>query len=322
MGGARGARPPELSELTRAQDRLTFIYLEHCSVHRDANAITATDKRGVIHIPAATLGALLLGPGTRVSHQAMVLLAESGATTVWVGEEGVRYYGHGRSLTLNSTLLLAQAKMVSTTRSRLKVAREMYAMRFPGEELDGLSLQQLRGREGVRVRRSYLAEAARTQVEWKRRDYSVEDFDESDTVNKALSAANTALYGVVHSVIVALGCAPGLGFVHTGHVRSFVFDIADLYKAEITIPMAFDIAAEEPPDVATAARRRVRDMMRGGKFMERVVRDIRHLLLPNDAEVDVGYDEVLGSEGDVVQLWDGDRGVVSGGTSYGGGDIA
>lgn len=90
MADRRGAQPPELSELVRAQDRLTFIYLERCSVHRDANAITATDKNGVVHLPAATLGALLLGPGTRVSHQAMTLLAECGSTTVWVGEEGVR----------------------------------------------------------------------------------------------------------------------------------------------------------------------------------------------------------------------------------------
>ena len=44
-----GARPPSLPELVRAQDRLTFIYLERCAIHRDANAITATDERGTIH---------------------------------------------------------------------------------------------------------------------------------------------------------------------------------------------------------------------------------------------------------------------------------
>lgn len=85
---ATGAKPPELPELVRAQDRLTFIYLEKCAIHRDANAITATDDRGVIHIPAASLGALLLGPGTTVTQQAMVLMAESGSTVVWVGGGG------------------------------------------------------------------------------------------------------------------------------------------------------------------------------------------------------------------------------------------
>lgn len=97
-----GARPPSLPELARAQDRMTFLYLEHAVISRDASAITATDERGTVHVPAAALGALLLGPGTRVTHQAMVLLAESASTVVWVGERGVRYYAHGRSLARSS----------------------------------------------------------------------------------------------------------------------------------------------------------------------------------------------------------------------------
>src|SRR5690606_17022725 len=105
-----------------------------------ANAITATDERGVIHIPAATLGTLLLGPGTTVTQQAMVLMAESGSTVVWVGEEGVRYYAHGRSLATSSRLLEAQAALVTNRSARLRVAREMYAMRFPGEDTSGLTM--------------------------------------------------------------------------------------------------------------------------------------------------------------------------------------
>lgn len=308
-----GAKPPELPELVRAQDRLTFIYLERCHIHRDANAITATDERGVIHIPAATLGALLLGPGTTVTQQAMVLMAESGSTVVWVGEEGVRYYAHGRSLAHSSRLLEAQAQLVTNQSARLRVAREMYAMRFPGEDTSGLTMQQLRGREGARIRRAYREHSQRTGVRWNRRDYEVEDFAASDPVNQALSAANTSLYGVVHSVIVALGCSPGLGFVHTGHVRSFVYDIADLYKAELAIPLAFDLAVDEPLDIGAAARRALRDRFHGGAFLNRCVQDIRHLLLPD--EPDEQFDAGLGEN--VVRLWDGSRRAVAGGTSYG-----
>ena len=225
-----GPPPPSLPELVRAEDRLSFVYVERCIVHRDENAVTATDERGTVHIPAAGLGALLLGPGTNVSHQAMVLLGQSGATAVWVGERGVRCYAHGRSLAKSSRLLEAQAELVTNRRSRLAVAREMYGMRFAGEDVEGLTMQQLRGREGARVRNIYREHAARTGVEWKRRDYDPTDFAGGDRVNQALSAANTSLYGVVHAVIVALGCSPGLGFVHTGHELSFVYDIADLYK--------------------------------------------------------------------------------------------
>ena len=309
-----GAKPVPLGQLVRSQDRLSFIYLEHCVVHRDANAITARDVKGTVHIPAASLGALLLGPGTTVSQQAMVLLAESGSTAVWVGEQGVRYYAHGRSLARSSSLLSAQASLVSNQRSRLRVARQMYAMRFPDEDTSGLSMQQLRGREGARVRRAYREHSERTGIEWTRRDYRVEDFAASDAINQALSAANTSLYGVVHAVIVALGCAPGLGFVHTGHVLSFVFDVADLYKAEIAIPIAFDIAAAEVADIGAETRRAVRDHMKGGAFLERCVRDIKALLLDDDP--DQGVQGVDGPDADVVMLWDGNGRQVAAGTSY------
>ncbi|MEZ3162157.1 type I-E CRISPR-associated endonuclease Cas1e [Microbacterium sp. BWT-B31] len=306
-----GARPPDLPDLVRAQDRLTFIYLEKCSIHREANAITATEERGVMRIPAASLGALLLGPGTTVTQQAMLLMAESGSTVVWVGEEGVRYYAHGRSLSHSSRLLEAQARLMSNQSSRLRVAREMYAMRFPGEDTSGLTIQQLRGREGSRIRRAYRDHSNRTGVPWSRRDYDVAVFEASDPVNQALSAANTSLYGVVHSVIVALGCSPGLGFVHTGHARSFVYDIADLYKAELTIPLAFDLAAEAPFDIGSAARRALRDQFRGGAFLDRCVRDIRRLLLPDDGEEDATSGE------NIVYLWDGAQQNVAGATAYG-----
>jgi CRISP-associated protein Cas1 len=309
-----GAKPVPLGQLVRSQDRLSFIYLEHCVVHRDANAITARDVKGTVHIPAAALGALLLGPGTTVSQQAMVLLAESGSTAVWVGEQGVRYYAHGRSLARSSSLIEAQAALVSGQRSRLRVARQMYAMRFPNEDTSGLTMQQLRGREGARIRRLYREHAERTSIEWTKRDYKVDDFAASTPVNQALSAANTSLYGVAHAVIVALGCAPGLGFVHTGHVLSFVFDIADLYKADVSIPIAFDIAAAGVADIGAETRRAVRDHMKGGGFLETCVRDIKSLLLDDEQDgVEYGPEAF---DGDVVMLWDDNGRTVAAGTAY------
>ncbi len=290
---------------------MTFLYLERAVVSRDASAITATDERGTVHIPAAALGVLLLGPGTNVTHQAMVLLAESGSTVVWVGERGVRYYAHGRSLSRSSRLLEAQATLVTNRSLRLDVARKMYEMRFPGEDVSALTMQQLRGREGARVRRAYREHARRTGVPWSGRDYRPDDFAASNRVNQALSAATTCLYGVVHAVVVALGCSPGLGFVHTGHERSFVYDIADLYKAELAIPVAFEAASLDIVDIGGHVRRAMRDRMHDGHILERSVRDIRWLL--------TGGDEGMPAEddwADVVMLWDGRQGAVAGGVSY------
>ncbi|WP_432969403.1 CRISPR-associated endonuclease Cas1 [Dactylosporangium sp. CA-233914] len=160
-----GVPPAELPDLTRAEPLLACA-----AIHRDSNAVTATDDRGVLHIPAATIGVLLLGPGTSITHQAIALLADHGSTAVRVGERGVRYHAHGRSLAASSRLLVAQAAAVSHRDRRLAVARAMYAMRFPGEDTTGLTMH-------ARVRRAY---------------------------------------GIVHTVIVALGAAPGLGLVHSG----------------------------------------------------------------------------------------------------------
>ncbi len=312
MPGRMGTPPPDLPELVRAEERLSFVYVERAIVHREHNAVTATDERGTVHIPAASLGALLLGPGTTVSHQAISVLAESGATVVWTGERGVRYYAHGRSLARTSRVLEAQARAFANQSSRLRVAREMYAMRFPGEDVSSLTMQQLRGREGARVRRIYRQESQRTKIPWNRRDYDPNDFEASDTINMALSAAHTCLYGIVHAVIVALGCAPGLGFVHTGHERAFVYDVADLYKAEVTIPIAFDVVARQPADVGAETRRAVRDAVFDGAILSRCARDIRRLLLPDDE--DEGLDEL--DDINVVQLWDGADRVVEAGRDY------
>lgn len=312
MADIPGVRPPDLSELVRVQDRMTFIYLERCVVNRDASAITATDDRGTLHIPAAAMSTLLFGPGVSVTHAAMVLMAESGSTAVWVGERGVRYYAHGRSLARSSRLLMAQADLVTNQSSRLRVAREMYAMRFPGEDTSRLTMQQLRGREGARVRRRYRECADEFGVEWNARRYDRADFDSGDPVNQALSAATTSLYGITHAVIVALGCSPGLGFVHTGHVRSFVFDIADLYKSDYAIPCAFQIAAGQYQDIGAETRRAMRDRFHDGSILETCAQDIRRLLLPEDPEADPASETAA----DVVSLWDGADRYVAGGTSY------
>lgn len=303
-----GARPATLSELVRVQDRISFIYLERCVVHRDSNAVTATDEDGTVHIPAAGLSVLLLGPGTTISQQAISLISDSGSTVVWVGEQGVRYYAHGRSLSQSTRLLEAQAALVTNRRSRLRVAREMYAIRFPDEDVSTMTMQQLRGREGARVRRCYRMHAQRTGIKWERRDYDVDDFDNGSPVNRALSAANVSLYGVVHAAIVAIGCSPGLGFVHTGNARSFVFDIADLYKADVTIPIAFDVAASGVEDVDTAARRAVRDRVHQLSLLERSVSDIKRLL---QAAADDAQDSV-----DITHLWDESAGEVTAGVNY------
>ena len=309
MAEIPGMARPELQALPQIGDRMTFLYLERCVLNRQDSAITVTDDQGTVFVPAAAISVLLLGPGTKVTHRAMELIGDAGVSILWVGEHGVRYYAGGRALTHRAELLIRQAELVSNTRLRLGVVRQMYSMRFPNEDVSKLTLQQLRGREGARVRSVYRKAAKEWNVPWNGRIYDPDDFAGGDPVNQALSAGHACLYGAAHAVIQALGCSPGLGFVHTGHECSFVYDLADLYKADITIPLAFEVAATaDREEVGSVMRRRTRDAMVQYHLMERMVRDIR-TLFAQEGEAPTGEN--------AVYLWDDKRGLVENGRSYG-----
>ena len=309
---AIGALPATATELGRLGDRLSFVYVEHAKIDREANAVTFWQAEGVVHVPAAMLAAVLLGPGTRITHAAVALLAGSGCSVLWTGENGVRLYAGAVTAATTSGLLQRQAALVSGQKTRLQVARAMYAMRFPGEDVSRLPMQQLRGREGARVRACYRRHAEQAGVPWHGRHYDPRNWSSGDTVNRCLSAANSALYGVVHAAILHLGCSPGLGFIHTGHQLSFVYDIADLYKAGITIPAAFTIAGTGGSDLGGRTRRAVRDAIASSRLLPRIAADIRGLL---GAAGDEDQDQGDGAQAGPAPLWDG-TGTVPGGVGY------
>lgn len=304
-----GAKKTEIQELPRISDRVSFIYIEHAKINRLDSAVTVFDANGTVRVPAAMIGVLLLGPGTEITHRAMELLGDVGASIVWVGEHGVRNYAHGRALSRSSRLLEKQANLVTNNRCRLKVARKMYQMRFPKEDVSAYTMQQLRGREGARVRNIYREMSNKYDVQWNGRDYNIDDFESGTNVNQALSVGNVCLYGLVHSIISALGLAPGLGFVHTGHDLSLVYDIADLYKAELTIPSAFEIASqcEDDDDIEQLMRLKMRDCFASCDIMSRIVDDVQDILeIPVDEQITV----------DVIHLWDDKERLVASGVNY------
>ncbi|TVL88489.1 type I-E CRISPR-associated endonuclease Cas1e [Streptomyces sp. SAJ15] len=298
------ADPQDLHRLT---DRVSSVYVERSHLDRDENAVVIINKQQTVRVPAAMVAVMLLGPGTRVTHGAMRLLADSGTAVCWVGEQGVRMYAAGLGPSRGTGLLHQQAWLVTRPKERLAVARAMYAMRFPGEDITGLTMQQLRGREGSRVRRIYREHARRTGIPWNGRVYKPGDpHAAGDDLNRLLSAANAALYGICHAAITGLGASPGLGFVHTGLATSFVFDIADLYKAQYTIPLAFDLAAKGLTEERDA-RLGLRELIARDKLLHCIVTDIKTLLTPKDKDFE---------ETETNQLWDEHLGVVPGGTNW------
>ena len=299
----------KLFEVPKISDRVTFIYVEHAKINCVDGAVTVAESRGIVRIPAAIIGILLLGPGTDISHRAMVLLGESGASVAWVGEYGIRNYAHGRSLSHSSRFLEVQANLVSNTRTRLRVAREMYQMRFPNEDVSALTMQQLRAKEGARIRKLYRNMSEEYHVQWDGRTYDPDNYEGGDPVNQALSSANVALYGLTYSAVAAMGMSAGLGFVHTGHDLSVVYDVADLYKAEITVPIAFQIASayQSGDDVGRISRQKTRDAFTDGKLFARIVHDVQMLM---------GIREEEQIEAVPLSLWDNKEGNIRYGVNY------
>ena len=268
----------DLHELPKLRDSMSYLYLERCIIDRKYHAVEAIDKNGRTLIPAANLSVLLLGPGTSITHEAVKTLTDNGCSILWVGEGAVRMYAQGHGETRRAYQLLKQAELASNPVTRLEVVLRMYEFRF-GEKLDPtLTLEQVRGYEGQRVRQAYQEASKQWGVPWHGRKYDRSNWQAADPVNKALSAANAALNGVCHAAIVSAGYSPGLGFIHTGKQFSFVYDIADLYKTAISIPIAFYEASQGEYQLESRVRRTCRDAFYKLKLLGRIVSDIDHIL--------------------------------------------
>lgn len=262
------------------KERISVVFVERGEVDMLDGAFVVVDATGVrTHIPVGGVACIMLEPGTRLSHRAAALAARVGTLLVWVGEAGVRLYSAGQPGGARSDRLLYQAKLALDEGLRLKIVRKMYAVRFGEEPPERRSVEQLRGIEGARVRRSYQLLANQFGVKWNGRDYNPESWDVSDLPNRCLSAATACLYGVTEAAVLAAGYAPAVGFIHTGKPLSFVYDVADVYKFETVVPVAFKVAASNPSgNPERAVRLGCRDVFRQTRLLDRIIPDIEMML--------------------------------------------
>jgi CRISPR-associated protein Cas1 len=268
----------DLHVLPKLRDSLSYLYVEHARIEQSNHAIDVFDKDGVTHVPVAALTTLMLGPGTSVTHSAIKTLADNGCLVTWVGEDAIRFYAQGVGETRKAYHLLRQAELSCHPIKRMEVVMRMYRHRFTETLPPGLSLQVIRGMEGARVRKAYADASKYYGVRWVARNYDRSNWNDADPLNRALSCANACLNGVCHAAIVSGGYATALGFVHTGKQLSFVYDIADLYKAQITVPVAFRTVAEGVHKLEASVRQNCRQAFRESKLLERILPDIDTLL--------------------------------------------
>jgi len=270
--------PLDLHTLPKFRDGWGYLYVEHCRIEQEAKAIAVFDVDGRVPVPCASLAVLMLGPGTNITHAAVRALAENGCLVVWCGEGGVRFYGLGMGETRRADNVYHQARMWAEPTKHMMVVRRLYEMRFATKLPSGLTLKQIRGMEGVRVRESYTRASRETGIMWEGRSYRRDKWTAANPINRALSAANACLYGLCHAGILSAGFSPALGFIHTGLQTSFVFDVADLYKVDTTTPAAFRAAAEGKDDLERRVRLKCRDLFTETRLLEKIIPDIEYAL--------------------------------------------
>lgn len=228
-------------------DRHGLIWLSRGNLHVENGTLrfiasTSDDlKAGDYAIPYQAVSIVLLGPGSTVSHDALRILARHGTLLAAVGEGGVKFYtappmGQGRS-----EIARAHARLWADETARLDVARRMYAWRF-GRILPHRDIAVLRGIEGGRLKETYRLTAQKFGVSWKGRRYDRSDPGAADLPNQCINHAATFVEAAADIAVAAVGALPPLGFIHEDSSNAFTLDLADLYRAEVTLPMAFTVA--------------------------------------------------------------------------------
>ncbi len=268
------------------KDRISMIFVGMSKIDVKDGAFVSIDKNGDrMHIPVGSIACLMLEPGTRISHTAVKLAATTGTLIIWVGDAGVRLYSAGQPGGDRSDKLLYQAKLVLDEKLRLKVVKKMFEIRFGEAAPERRSIDQLRGIEGARVRKTYQLLAKKYGVEWHGRRYDPKDWEKGDVINRCLSAATACLYGISEAAILAAGYAPSIGFIHSGKPLSFVYDIADLIKFETVVPVAFQVAAKFPPNPDKVVRIACRETFRSSKILNRIIPLIEEVLAAGEIEI-------------------------------------
>ncbi len=282
------------------KDRASILFIEKGQLDVLDGAFVVLDQEGMrTHIPVGGLACLMLEPGARVSHAAVALAARVGCLLIWVGEAGVRLYSAGQPGGARADRLLHQARLALNADARLNVVRKMYDMRFGEPAPRRRSVDQLRGIEGARVKRLYELLARKHGVKWRGRRYDPSNWDSSDLPNLCLSQATACLYGLAEAAILAAGYAPAIGFLHTGKPQSFVYDVADIFKFETVVPIAFRVAGEaqrgrQPyaEDPAGEVRRGCRDSFRKAKLLTRLIPAIEEMLTAGGLESPLPLDGI------------------------------
>ncbi|HRY19744.1 MAG TPA: type I-E CRISPR-associated endonuclease Cas1e [Candidatus Competibacteraceae bacterium] len=282
--GLAAARIPQV-------DRHGLIWLERGGLTvedgtlRFRAAKSDTLESGDYAVPYQGVSMILLGPGSTVSHDALRLLARHGTLLAAVGEGGVKIYTAPPLGPGSSAVARAHARLWADEKTRLDVARRMYAFRF-GRILPHREIEVLRGIEGARMKETYRIVAEQQGIPWQGRRYNRQNPTGADIPNQALNHAATFVESAAEIAVTAVGALAPLGFIHEDSSNAFTLDIADLYRAELTVPLAFSVAKRALADselvLERALRKEAAQQFRKQQVIAGMIDRVKELLGVND----------------------------------------
>ena len=243
--GRLGIASAEIAQV----DRHGLIWLSRGKLYVEDGTLkfecaeSADLEAGLYSIPYQQLSMICLGPGTSVTHDALRITASHGTGIVAVGDGGVKFYSAPPMGKTRSKVARNHAKLWSDETTRLDVARKMYAIRF-GRILPHKNITVLRGIEGGRVKETYKMLALKHGVVWDGRRYDRNNPEGADIPNQAINHASTFVEAAAEIAVACSGGIPSLGFIHEDSSNAFTLDIADIFRATVTIPLAFSVAAK------------------------------------------------------------------------------
>lgn len=269
-----------VSEQCRFVDRVSFLYMERRKVVQSESGVVALSSNddefvvSTLQIPVGGIALLALGPGTSITNAALTSCARMGCTVQFTGGGGMPENASIVPLSTTSRWAQAQAAVVSSETEARKVAKQLYKKQFGVDSFAG-SITQMRGLEGSLMKRSYATLSKQHGLRGWRRDTAGDD-----NVNLALNICNGLMYGLSAAAAQALCLNPALGVIHRGNARSLLFDLADLYKVSIILPIAFSLAETKPESVPSEARRRLRTEITRARIMADIMRTLTEIFEP------------------------------------------
>ena len=75
-----------VSKIPNITSQISFLYVEHAYIHVKDSAILIIKGNTKTPVPSYSLGCLILGPGTSITHAAIIALQGSGCLVCWEGE--------------------------------------------------------------------------------------------------------------------------------------------------------------------------------------------------------------------------------------------